>query len=212
MGIHESQSRFWENIIGRSEAFWSYFYPNVAAAFPEQLAGASVQTLYRAVNQVQPSLIRIEADELTYNLHIMLRYELEKSLITGDLHVADLPGAWADKMDDYLGITPFDDASGALQDVHWSGGDFGYFPTYSLGNIYAAQLEAALTRDIPDYKEAVRRGEFDIITHWMTQHVHRYGKMLEPAEIIRSATGEGINADYLTTYLENKYTDVYELV
>ncbi|NME98437.1 carboxypeptidase M32 [Aneurinibacillus aneurinilyticus] len=211
MGIHESQSRFWENIIGRSEAFWSYFYPNAAAAFPEQLAGASVQTLYRAVNQVQPSLIRIEADELTYNLHIMLRYELEKALITGDLQVADLPGAWTEKMDDYLGITPSDDASGALQDVHWSGGDFGYFPTYSLGNIYAAQLEAALARELPDYKEAVRRGEFDMITRWMTQHVHRHGKMLEPAEIIRSATGEGINADYLTAYLENKYTDVYEL-
>ncbi|MED0675097.1 carboxypeptidase M32 [Aneurinibacillus thermoaerophilus] len=211
MGIHESQSRFWENIIGRSEAFWSCFYSEAAAMFPGPFAGVSVNAVYRAVNQVQPSLIRIEADELTYNLHIMLRYELEKALITGDLRVADLPGAWAEKMSDYLGITPPNDAQGVLQDVHWSGGDFGYFPTYSLGNIYAAQLEAALSRDIPDYREAVRQGEFGIITRWMKEKVHRHGKMLLPAKIIREATGEGINATYLIAYLEKKYTDVYEL-
>lgn len=212
MGIHESQSRFFENIIGRSEAFWTCFQPELAAAFPAHLSDVSVRDLYRAFNQVQPSLIRIEADELTYNLHIMLRYELEKALITGDLQVADLPGAWMEKMEAYIGLVPSDDATGVLQDVHWSGGDFGYFPTYSLGNMYAAQLEAALARSIPDYQDAVRRGEFAVITGWMAEHVHRHGKMLPPSEIIQRATGEGINADYLTSYLEKKYTDVYGLV
>ncbi|MFT9849013.1 carboxypeptidase M32 [Aneurinibacillus sp. REN35] len=212
MGIHESQSRFFENMIGRSEAFWSYFCSDVSGAFTEQLSGASVRDLYRAFNQVQPSLIRIEADELTYNLHIMLRYELEKALIMGDLQVADLPGAWAEKMEEYLGLVPPDDARGVLQDVHWSGGDFGYFPTYSLGNMYAAQLEAALARSIPNYQDAVRQGEFAVITGWMREHVHCHGKLLAPSEIILRATGEGINANYLTSYLEKKYTDVYEIL
>jgi carboxypeptidase Taq len=212
MGIHESQSRFWENIVGRSQAFWNYFYKDAAAAFPEAFAGISARDVYRAVNQVQPSLIRIEADELTYNLHIMVRYELEKALISGNLQVADLPGAWNEKMQEYLGLTPPTNAQGVLQDIHWSGGDLGYFPTYSLGNMYAAQLEAALRREIPEYQEAVERGEFAIITRWMTEKVHRYGKTRQPADIIRSATEEGINADYLISYLENKYSDVYELV
>ncbi|WP_047150490.1 carboxypeptidase M32 [Aneurinibacillus tyrosinisolvens] len=211
MGIHESQSRFWENMIGRSRAFWEYFYKDAVEFFPQQVDGISVSGFYRAVNQVKPSLIRVEADELTYNLHIMLRYELEKALISGNLTVAELPAAWNEKMKEYLGVVPDNNAHGVLQDVHWPSGAFGYFPSYSLGNIYAAQLEAALRKELPEYEEAVARGEFAAIKGWLTEKVHRHGKMLTPAEIIRSVTGESINVDYLVRYLEKKYTDVYSL-
>lgn len=211
MGIHESQSRFWENMIGRSHEFWSCFYSDLQSFFPQQFGQVSLDSFHRAINQVEPSLIRVEADELTYNLHIMLRYELEKALIGGDLAVADLPGAWNDKMQDYLGIKPPNDADGVLQDVHWSGGSFGYFPSYSLGNIYAAQFESALRRDLPDYKESVKRGEFAEIKGWLGDRIHKHGKLLEPKQILESVTGESINADYLTQYLETKYKQVYSI-
>ncbi|MFC4767048.1 carboxypeptidase M32 [Effusibacillus consociatus] len=211
MGIHESQSRFLENIIGRSHEFWTCFYDDLSEFFPEQFKRVDLDEFYRAINQVQPSLIRVEADELTYNLHIMLRYELEKALIGGDLAVADLPAAWNEKMKDYLGIVPPNDADGVLQDVHWSGGAFGYFPSYSLGNIYAAQFEAALRRDLPDYKESIKRGEFSAIKSWLNDKIHKHGKLLEPKEILSSVTGESINSKYLVEYLENKYTMVYGL-
>ncbi|GAX88474.1 carboxypeptidase M32 [Effusibacillus lacus] len=211
MGIHESQSRFLENIIGRSHEFWSCFFDDLLKFFPRQFQGVSLEQFFRAINQVQPSLIRVEADELTYNLHIMLRYELEKALIGGDLTVAELPGAWEEKMKDYLGVVPPNDADGVLQDVHWSFGAFGYFPSYSLGNIYAAQFEAALLRDVPDYREAVRSGEFGVVKKWLTDNIHKHGKLLEPKEILESVTGEAINSGYLVRYLEDKYTQVYNL-
>lgn len=211
MGIHESQSRFWENMVGRSHEFWSYFYQDLLTFFPQQFEHVSMDTFYSAVNQVEPSLIRVEADELTYNLHIMLRYELEKALIGGDLAVADLPGEWNDKMRDYLGVVPPNDADGVLQDVHWSGGSFGYFPSYSLGNIYAAQFEAALRRDLPDYKEAIRQGEFAAVKKWLGENIHKHGKLLEPKEILASVTGETINATHLIQYLETKYKQVYHI-
>lgn len=211
MGIHESQSRFMENMIGRSREFWMFLYPFLPEYFPEQFRGVSPDDFYRAVNQVKPSLIRVEADELTYNLHIMLRYELEKALIGGDISVAELPGAWNDKMRCYLGVVPSNDADGVLQDVHWAAGLFGYFPSYSLGNIYAAQFEAALQRDVPDYKEAVKRGEFEVVKGWLKEKIHKYGKLLEPKEILASVTGESINSGYLANYLEIKYKSVYDL-
>lgn len=209
MGIHESQSRFWENIIGRSYEFWTYFYKDLLNIFTVQFVEVDIDSFYRAINQVQPSLIRVEADELTYNLHIMVRYELEKALIGGDLSLADLPGAWNEKMRDYIGVVPENDAVGVLQDIHWAGGSFGYFPSYSLGNIYAAQFEAALRRDIPNYREAVRTGQFEVIKSWLGDKIHKYGKMLEPKEILQAVTGEAINASYLTVYLETKYHQVY---
>ncbi|WP_018131331.1 carboxypeptidase M32 [Effusibacillus pohliae] len=211
MGIHESQSRFWENMIGRSREFWRYFYHDLTAFFPEPLQGVSVDDFYRAVNQVEPSLIRVEADELTYNLHIMLRYDLEKALICGDLSVSELPVAWNEKMREYLGVEAPNDADGVMQDVHWSAGLFGYFPSYSLGNIYAAQFEAALRRDLPDYKEAVKRGEFSVIKQWLRDNIHKHGKLLEPREILVQATGESIDVRYLVNYLQEKYQSVYEL-
>ncbi|BCJ86865.1 carboxypeptidase M32 [Effusibacillus dendaii] len=211
MGIHESQSRFMENMIGRSFGFWTYFYDDLRNMFPAQFADVSIDQFYRAVNQVEPSLIRTEADELTYNLHIMVRYELEKALIGGDLQVADLPGAWNDKMKEYLGVVPQTDSDGVLQDVHWSFGAFGYFPSYSLGNIYAAQFEAALRRDMPDYKEAIQRGEFSAVKSWLNDKIHKYGRLLEPKDILASVTGESIDARYLVNYLQSKYTEVYDL-
>lgn len=209
MGIHESQSRFWENMIGRSREFWAYQYPNLLKLFPAQLAEVSLDDFYRGVNVVQPSLIRIEADEVTYNLHIMIRYEIEKGLIGGQLRVADLPEIWREKMRDYLGITPDNDADGVLQDVHWSDGSFGYFPTYALGNIYAAQFRHALSVAIPDYMEQVREGNLGAIKHWLNVNIHQYGRMLKPAEIVRQVTGESIESSYLVAYLKEKAKAIY---
>jgi carboxypeptidase Taq len=211
MGIHESQSRFWENMIGRSREFWEANYKELLELFPSQFADISLDDFYRSVNDVRPSLIRIEADELTYNLHIMIRYEIEKGLINEDIKVAELPGIWREKMQEYLGVTPANDAEGVLQDVHWSGGSFGYFPSYSLGNIYAAQFANALKRDIPDYMEQVRQGHLLGIKQWLNEHIHRHGRMLEPKEIVKQVTGENIDAKYLIAYLKDKYTALYNL-
>ncbi|GIM46691.1 carboxypeptidase M32 [Collibacillus ludicampi] len=211
MGIHESQSRFWENIIGRSYEFWQCFYRDLVRAFPAQLSDVSLDAFYRGINVVEPSLIRIEADEVTYNLHIMIRYEIEKGLIQGDIRVADLPEIWADKMKDYLGIVPKNDAEGVLQDVHWSGGSFGYFPSYSLGNIYAAQFTHALEKEMPDFKERIKNGDLRSIKEWLSEKIHKHGKLLTPSEIIQAVTGEEINATYLVRYLENKFKPLYHL-
>ncbi|WP_303802825.1 carboxypeptidase M32 [Alicyclobacillus macrosporangiidus] len=210
MGIHESQSRFYENMIGRSHAYWESHLPVVRRYFPE-FEDVSVDEFYRAMNDVSPSLIRIEADEVTYNLHIMIRYELEKALINETLRVADLPGVWREKMREYLGVEPDSDATGVLQDVHWSGGDFGYFPSYSLGNIYAAQFRHQLAKEIPDYMEQVRRGEMLEIKRWLNEKIHRFGKTLTPGEIVRQATGEDIDAKYLIDYLHEKFDPLYNL-
>ena len=209
MGIHESQSRFWENIVGRSYAFWQRFYGDLQAVFKEELADVTLDQFYRAINVAKPSLIRTEADELTYNLHIMIRYEVEKGLIDGTLSVNDLPEIWRTKMHDYLGVVPDSDADGVLQDIHWSSGDFGYFPSYSLGNIYAAQFANSLEKDVPTFYDLIANGEFAPIRRWLHDHIHQYGKLLTPNEILLKATGEPSNAQYLVSYLTKKYSSLY---
>jgi carboxypeptidase Taq len=205
MGIHESQSRFWEIYVGSSLPFWKRYYSKLQALFPEQLGQVNVEQFYNAINKSEPSLIRIEADELTYNLHIMIRYELEKSLIGGEIRVADLPRLWNEKYKEYLGITPSSDAEGVLQDVHWAGGAFGYFPSYSLGNMYAAQMMHKLQQIMPDLEQRVEQGDMQPIKAWLIEHVHRFGKLLTPAEIIQFATGEPLNPSYLVDHLRAKY-------
>jgi carboxypeptidase Taq len=209
-GIHESQSRMWENLVGRSREFWQYFAP-IVGQFVPKLSFVSAEDLYRAANIVQPSLIRVEADEVTYNLHIMLRFELEEGLITGRIDVGDLPDLWRDAMNRYLGVAPEDDASGVLQDVHWSSGLFGYFPSYMLGNLYSAQFFAAALRDIPNLKERIGAGDVAGLLDWLRGKIHQYGKMYEPKELIEKVTGEKPSGDYFMRYIVDKYTDIYSL-
>lgn len=211
MGIHESQSRFWENMIGRSRPFWQRYYRDLQKLFPAELGAVDPEHFYRAINVVKPSLIRIEADEVTYNLHIMVRYELEKALFSGDLAVRDLPGAWNEKYRDYLGVKPSHDGEGVLQDVHWSGGSFGYFPSYALGNMYAAQIAHALRKAMPDVDDCLSRGALKPIKDWLTEHIYRYGKLQTPNEIILRVTGEELNPKYLVEYFENKFRPIYGL-
>lgn len=210
-GIHESQSRFLENVIGRSKSFWAHFYKDLQAEFPEQLGEFPLDEFYRSINLVEPSLIRVEADELTYNLHIMVRYEIEKALIGGELEVKDLPQAWNQKMQEYLGITPPNDTLGVLQDVHWSFGGFGYFPSYSLGNLYAAQFLNTLKKQMPNLDEVLASGNILKIRDWSKENIHQYGKLYTPGELVKKVTGEDLNADYLVQYLEEKYSEVYKL-
>ncbi|HOS70078.1 MAG TPA: carboxypeptidase M32 [Bacillota bacterium] len=211
MGLHESQSRFWENIIGRSRSFWGKYYSRLQEFFPEQLKDVPADDFYKAINKVEPSLIRIEADEVTYNLHIMIRYEIEKALINEEIKVADLPEVWKEKMKEYLGIVPPDDSKGVLQDVHWAGGSFGYFPSYTLGNIYSAQIYNAAKKEIKDFEEMVEKGELIKIKDWLAEKIHKHGKVLKPEEILLQVTGEGINPKYLIDYLEKKYKEIYKL-
>ncbi|WP_099362893.1 carboxypeptidase M32 [Fredinandcohnia onubensis] len=210
-GIHESQSRFLENMVGRSEEFWKFFYQDLQNHFPDQLGNLDVNDFYRAINIVEPSFIRVEADELTYNLHIMLRYEIEKGLISGDIAVKDLPNVWNEKMKDYLGIVPPTDTLGVLQDVHWSFGGLGYFPSYSLGNLYAAQILNTIKKELPDFYGHIERGEFSVIQNWLKEKIHQYGAIYTPDELIKKVTGESLNATYLVNYLEEKYSKVYHL-
>nr|WP_221401298.1 carboxypeptidase M32 [Paenibacillus phyllosphaerae] len=210
MGIHESQSRFWENVIGRSRPFWNRYFGNLQELFPGQL-DVPVEDFYRATNVVAPSLIRIEADELTYNLHIIIRYEIEKLIFNEGVTAAELPALWNQKYQEYLGITPENDAVGVLQDVHWSGGAFGYFPSYSLGNMYAAQMTETLERELPNVWELVGKGELHPIKDWLTDKVYQYGKLRTPAELITAITGKPLDPQYLVDYLERKYKDIYKL-
>lgn len=211
MGIHESQSLFFENFVGRSGKFWEHNFELLKQHAPEQFENIEMDDYVRAINESKPSLIRIEADELTYVLHIMIRYELEKGLFNGDLEVKDLPQLWNDKYEEYLGIRPANDAEGVLQDVHWAGGSFGYFPSYALGYMYAAQLKNAMLKDLPDYDDLLAGGNVEVIREWLTEHVHRHGSMKKPLEILQDATGTGLNADHLASYLENKYREIYRL-
>ncbi|HET7627119.1 MAG TPA: carboxypeptidase M32 [Bacillales bacterium] len=211
MGIHESQSLFWENFVGRHRSFWERQYPTLKSFASGQFDGIALDDFYRAINVAGPSLIRIEADEMTYPLHIMVRYEIEKGLINGTIEVKDLPGIWNEKMKEYVGIQPKNDAEGVLQDVHWSGGDFGYFPSYALGYMYAAQIKHAMLKDLPNFDELLRNGELMPVKQWLTKNVHQYGKLKQPIEILQDVTGEGLNAKYLIEYLETKYKDVYRL-
>lgn len=211
MGIHESQSRLWENMVGRSREFWRHYLPELRRHFPGQLEGTDAEAFYRGINVVEPSLIRIEADELTYNLHIMIRYELEKMLFNENLRVADLPEAWNAKYAEALGIRPATDAEGVLQDVHWSGGSFGYFPSYSLGNMYAAQMMNVARRELPDLAANIAAGELLPLKSWLAERVYRFGRLLRPSEIIERISGEKLQSKYLCDYLETKYRDIYRL-
>nr|WP_081988526.1 carboxypeptidase M32 [Halobacillus sp. BBL2006] len=209
MGIHESQSLFWENFISRSQAFWENHYELFKSYAPESFKELPMDEFYRAINEVKPSLIRIEADELTYCLHIMVRYELEKALIGRDIEVKDLPELWNQKMEEYLGVRPSNDSEGVLQDIHWSGGDFGYFPSYALGYMYAAQIESKISQDL-DIETIIRAGDFQQIKQWLTKNIHQYGKMKKPLEILNDVTGEGLNPDYIIRYLTDKYKKIYQ--
>jgi carboxypeptidase Taq len=209
LGLHESQSRMWENLVGRSRPFWEHFYPALREQFPEQLRRVDVETFYRAVNVVRPSLIRVEADEITYNLHIMLRFELEKALLEGSLRVEALPEAWTEKMRSYLGETPPSDADGVMQDIHWSQGSIGYFPTYSLGNIISVQLFEAARKAHPSLLEEIRRGQFSTLLGWMRQHVHRHGRKFLPREVLKRATGSELTVEPYLRYLQRKFGEIY---
>lgn len=211
LAIHESQSRLWENIIGRSKEFWSFFYPSMQMLFPEYLTDISLTDFYRGINRVEPSYIRVEADEATYNLHIMLRLEIEIGLMEGTIEVADLPEIWNTRMEEYLGITPPDDAQGVLQDIHWSGGMIGYFPTYALGNLASVQLWDKMLEENPNVPDEIARGEFDTILGWMREHVHQYGSKYEPQEIMIKATGSKITPEPYVQYLRDKYGEIYSL-
>ncbi|QDQ02282.1 carboxypeptidase M32 [Lysinibacillus fusiformis] len=211
MGIHESQSLFYENFVGRNEKFWAHNYERLQKYSPTQFGDVALVDFLRAINMVEPSLIRIEADELTYSLHIMIRYEIERDLFNGDLQAKDLPQVWNDKYEEYLGIRPETDAQGVLQDMHWSGGMFGYFPSYALGLIYAAQWKHAMDKDIPNFDELLARGELLPIREWLTDKVHQYGALKKPFELLQAATGEGLNGNYLANYLQDKYTRLYQL-
>jgi carboxypeptidase Taq len=210
-GAHESQSRLWENIVARSRGFWTHYFPKLREFFPQQLAWVSPDTFYRAINKVEPSLIRVEADEVTYNLHIFLRFELEQELLEDRLTVSDLPQAWSAKMTEYLGITPPNDAQGVLQDVHWSEGYFGYFPTYALGNLLSVQFYGRALEDIPDLPKQIAKGQLDALRDWMRTNIHKHGKKFTPAELVQRVTGKELSAAPFLIYLENKYTEIYEL-
>jgi carboxypeptidase Taq len=202
LGVHESQSRTWENLVGRSRPFWRYFYPRLQEHFP-QLAPVEEEAFYRAVNKVHPSLIRIDADEVTYNMHIILRFELEQELIEGRLDLGDLPEAWNARMDEYLGIDVPSDREGVLQDMHWSGGSMGYFPTYSLGNVMSVQIWERLKEDV-DVDEQLERGQFEEIREWLRTHLYVLGRKFEPQETIERVTGGRIDPAPYVRYLREK--------
>lgn len=209
--VHESQSRLWENLVARSKEFWIFFYPKLQKTFKKQLGDVSMEEFHKAVNKVEPSFIRTESDEATYNLHIMLRFELELALLEGKLEVDELPEVWNTKMQEYLGVTPTSDKVGVLQDVHWSSGYFGYFPTYALGNLVSAMLWEKIQTDIPDLSDQITHGEFAALLGWLRQNIHQYGSKYEPQVLIQKATGSKINAAPYLRYLKKKYSDIYGL-
>jgi carboxypeptidase Taq len=210
-GIHESQSRMMENLIGRSRPFWVAFYPRLQEYFPDQLGEVDLETFYRAINKVKPSLIRVEADEATYNLHIMLRFEIEVALAENKLSVADLPEVWNSKMEEYLGIRPPNDADGVLQDVHWSSGYIGYFATYSLGNLMASQFWAKMKEDIPDLTAQIERAQFGEMMSWLRENIHQHGAKFEPMELLERVTGNTLSVEPYLGYLRGKYEEIYKL-
>ena len=205
LGAHESQSRFWENQIGHTLAFWAALEPDLRRRFPEAMTGLDPMLMHRAARVVRPSLIRVEADEVTYNLHIVLRFEIELALIRGELDVEDLPGAFADGMERLLGIRPPNDALGAMQDIHWADGLFGYFPTYTLGNLYAAQLAEAADAELGGIERTVEEGRLADILAFMRERVHRHGARMETPDLMRRATGRELGSDALIAHLERAY-------
>jgi carboxypeptidase Taq len=212
LGFHESQSRMWENQIGRSRQFIDYYFPTLHAKFPESLGDITAEKFYLAANKVEPSLIRVEADEMTYGLHIMLRFELEKLMVEGKVNFSELPDLWNSKMQEYLGVTPPNDAQGVLQDVHWSSGIIGYFPTYQLGNLISAQLWEKMQAEIPDIYGGIARGEFKAILDWLRKNVHSQGSKFLPGELIQRITGNPIQTEPYFKYLRGKYGEIYGMV
>jgi carboxypeptidase Taq len=211
LAVHESQSRLWENLVGRSFPFWEYFFPQLKKAFPAQLQGVSLKSFYKAVNKVEPSFIRVNADEATYNLHVMLRLEMEIGMIEGKYAIKDLPEIWNEKMKDYLGIVPPNDAQGVLQDIHWSNGLMGYFSTYALGNLISAQLWEKINADIPDLADQIRAGKFDALLGWLRAKIHVFGHKYEPQVLVKKVTGSKIDSAAYVRYLTGKYSEVYGL-
>ncbi|MBD0329468.1 MAG: carboxypeptidase M32 [Thermoleophilia bacterium] len=205
LGLHESQSRMWENLVGRGMPFWRFFYGRLQRAFPQQLGSVDLDAFYRAINRVRPSLIRIESDEVTYNMHIILRFELEQELLHGRVSLDDLPDAWNQRMWEYLGVDVPDDRHGVLQDVHWSSGSMGYFPTYALGNVISVQIWEKIREDIPDLDEQFERGEFTSLREWLGDRLHRHGRKFTPQETVQKVTGSPIDPEPYLRYLNEKH-------
>jgi carboxypeptidase Taq len=211
LGIHESQSRVWENIIGKNKLFWKYFYPILQKEFSQPFLKVKLEDFYNAINYVKPSLIRTEADEVTYNLHIIMRFEIEKDLIEGKIKVEDLPKIWNSKMKEYFGINVPNDRLGILQDVHWSCGSIGYFPTYSLGNLYSSQFYNAAKKDILNLEKEISSGNFKNLREWFRKNIHIHGKFYSASELVKKVTGEKLNNKYFINYIKNKYSEIYKL-
>ena len=209
LGVHESQSRLWENLIGRSLPFWQHFFPLLRRRFAGQLDDVPLEAFYRAINRVQPSLIRVEADEVTYNLHVMLRVEIEIALLTGAVSAKDAPAFWDEKMREYLGVVPDSAKNGILQDMHWSIGLFGYFATYTLGNLISVQLWRTFVRDEPGWEEQIRRGDFERLGVWLRTSLHQHGRSREPRDLVQEITGGPISTEPYLDYLEAKYREIY---
>ena len=210
-GTHESQSRLWENQVGRSLAFWQLHFPRLQATFPEQLADVDADVFHRAVNRVRPSLIRVEADEVTYNLHIMLRTEIEMGLMDGSIAVDELPTVWNTKIEEYLGLTPPTDTEGVLQDIHWSTGYIGSFPTYTIGNVMAAQFYAAAQAALPGLEAELAVGNYQPLLAWLTENIYRHGRAFSPAELLQRVTGSDLDAGPYLAYIGAKFADLYGL-
>ena len=211
LGMHESQSRLWENMVGRSLPFWKHWYPKLKRTFGEPFTDTPLAEFYRSINAVRPTLVRIDADEVTYNLHIIIRYELEKALIEGTIEVRDLPALWNDRYREYLGISAREASKGVLQDIHWSMGAFGYFPTYALGNLYSAQFWNAAKNDIPDLEKRIAKGDLKTLREWLQKSIHRHGKYFSAEDLCLNVTGERLNPMHFERYLKEKYCSLYKL-
>ena len=211
LGIHESQSRMWENFVGRSRSFWKYMYPTTQLAFPQAVGQVGFDDFHFAINDVRPSFIRVEADEVTYNLHIMLRFEIEQLLVSGELKPADVPGVWNEKFSQYFGLAVPNDSQGCLQDIHWSGGLLGYFPTYALGNMYAAQFFNAARRDLGDLDEQFAKGQFKPLKAWLNEKIHSHGKRYPARRLVEVVTGESLSHVPLVEHLNRKFGELYGL-
>lgn len=211
LGVHESQSRMWENLIGQSEEFWKFFYPHLQKRFPKPFKKVSLGEFYKIINAVNPSFIRTGADEVTYNIHIIIRFEIEKEVMEGTLEVKDIPKVWNQKMQEYLGVKVPDDRRGVLQDVHWSSGLVGYFPTYSFGNLYSAQLYVAMRNDIPDLEKRISKGDLKVAREWLRKKIHIHGRKYTADELLLEVTGESLNSKHFEDYLTKKYTKLYNI-
>jgi carboxypeptidase Taq len=209
MAIHESQSRMWENLVGRSRSFWKFYYPKLQMLFPSQLANVPMDVFYKGINRVEPSLIRTESDEATYNLHIMLRLEMEIALLERKIEVRDLPEIWRDRMKEYLGVIPKDDAHGVLQDIHWAGGLIGYFPTYALGNVISAQVWEQIEKSIPNLQDEITQGNLKPLQNWLHENIHVHGAKFETQELVKKVTGSEIDPQPYLRYLNSKFKEIY---